>query len=78
MLPLNDSSYGIFINNRREVASVENQVQLGDVITLERAQNNSCKWYVNNQYIGTGNIISFTIDDYLYSAANNKFYISWQ
>lgn len=78
VLPLNNSSYGIFINNMRVISSADNEVQLGDIVTLERPQDNSCKWYVNNQYVGTGNIVSFTLDDYLYSAANNKFYISWQ
>lgn len=71
-------SFGLFINNRRVVSSQVHEIKLDDVITLERPSDLDCRWYVNNQSIETGNIISFIPRDFVYSANNNEFIITWE
>lgn len=71
-------SFGLFINNRRVVSNQVHEIKLDDVITLERPSDLDCRWYVNNQYIETGNIISFIPRDFVYSANNNEFIITWE
>lgn len=78
-LRMGDSdSFGLFINNKRVMPNQVHEIKLDDVIMLERPGDLNCRWYVNNQYIETGNIISFIPRDFVYSANNNEFIITWE
>lgn len=71
-------AFGLFINNRRVISNQIHEIKLDDVIMVERPTDLNCRWFVNNQYIATGNIISFIPRDFVYSANNNEFIITWE
>lgn len=72
------NQYGLILNGRREMPENTYEIGLDDTITLERPEEPQTQWYVNDQYITTGNIITFTARKYAYSANNDEFLISYK
>ena len=67
-----------FINNRRVDPNATYEIQLDDEIMIESPANPERRWYVNNQYVGTGSLIRFKCADFLYSAEQNMFVLSYE